>query len=570
MSHSAVHPGGQSAASAPELPAAITELTSALGEAAVLTDPTSLGEFGDPYAPAEWTDLRPAAVVQPSSVEEVQAVVRIANEHRLTLWTVSRGKNNGYGGSAVRGPGSVLVHLGRMNKVVEVNEELAYAVVEPGVSFYDLYDELGRHGHRLWAAVPDLGWGSVLGNALDHGMGYAPNGDRAASVCGMEIVLADGTIVRTGMGAMEGSPSWHLSKRGFGPTLDGLFMQSNFGIVTKVGIWLMPKPQVYSSCRVFGSDDRDLEALVDTLRPLLLDGTITGQPGIYEGLPAAGWVSGAWTLRFGLYGREAEVDLKIATIRDAFALIDGVTVSEDRYQGQPPQEAWQTAKVHAGVPSQDQIDELGLDDPDLPLGHTVFSSVVPNTGAHARAITELFRRHVRQAGLRGGQGLVIHGRYITNLGLIAFPRGDRAAAEAVFETYRTMVHEATVLGYGEYRTHVSMMDLVAGQFGFNDHALLRTTEKIKDVLDPNGILSPGKSGIWPNRLRAEWEAAETADQLYLCPGARMQLLRGLWLSHGSGAACGEGLHGMSRGAPPGSPAPAGHYVRLPKAWQQQP
>lgn len=399
MSHSAVHPGGQSAASAPELPAAITELTSALGEAAVLTDPTSLGEFGDPYAPAEWTDLRPAAVVQPSSVEEVQAVVRIANEHRLTLWTVSRGKNNGYGGSAVRGPGSVLVHLGRMNKVVEVNEELAYAVVEPGVSFYDLYDELGRHGHRLWAAVPDLGWGSVLGNALDHGMGYAPNGDRAASVCGMEIVLADGTIVRTGMGAMEGSPSWHLSKRGFGPTLDGLFMQSNFGIVTKVGIWLMPKPQVYSSCRVFGSDDRDLEALVDTLRPLLLDGTITGQPGIYEGLPAAGWVSGAWTLRFGLYGREAEVDLKIATIRDAFALIDGVTVSEDRYQGQPPQEAWQTAKVHAGVPSQDQIDELGLDDPDLPLGHTVFSSVVPNTGAHARAITELFRRHVRQAGL---------------------------------------------------------------------------------------------------------------------------------------------------------------------------
>jgi 4-cresol dehydrogenase (hydroxylating) len=478
--------------------AAVKELTSALGDGAVLTD----GDFGDPYAPAEWTDLRPAVVVQPTSVEEVQAVVRIAGEHRLTLWPVSRGKNNGYGGSAVADPGSVLVHLGRMNKVIEVNEELAYAVVEPGVSFYDLYDELGRRGHRLWAAVPDLGWGSVMGKALDHGMGYMPNGDRAASVCGMEVVLADGTLIRTGMGAMEGSPSWHLSKRGFGPALDSLFMQSNFGIVTKVGIWLMPKPQVYSSCRVSVSDDGDLEALVDTLRPLILDGTITGQPAIFGPAPHAGWVAGPWTLRFGLYGREAEVDLKIATIRDAFTAIDGASVYENRYDGQPPPEAWQTDKVHAGVPSQDQIDEIGLDDPDLPLGHTVFSSVVPNTGAHVRAITELFRRHTQPAGLPAGQSIVIHGRYITNLGLIAFPRGDRQAAEAVFEIYRAMVLEATALGYGEYRTHVRTMDLVAEQFGFNDHALQRTTEKIKDALDPNGVLAPGKSGIWPGWRRS--------------------------------------------------------------------
>lgn len=501
MSQGAMHPEGD--ASAAEFGAAVKEFTSALGEDAVLTDAASLREFGDPYAPPAWANPRPALAVQPASLEEVQAVVRIANEHRLALWTVSRGKNNGYGGSAVAHPGSVLVHLGRMNKVAEVNEELAYAVVEPGVSFYDLYEELGRHGHRLWAAVPDLGWGSVLGNAVDHGIGYAPNGDRAESVCGMEVVLADGTIVRTGMGAMEGSPSRHLSKRGFGPTFDGLFMQSNFAIVTKVGIWLMPRPQVYSSCLVSVIDDGDLEALVDTLRPLVLDGTITGQPGIFSPLPRAGWVSGPWTLRFGLYGREAEVDLKIATIRDAFAAIDGATVSENRYHGQPPQEASQTDKVHAGVPNQDMIDEIGLDDPNLPLGHTVFSSIVPNTGAHARAITELFRRHMRRTGLPGGQSLVVNGRYITNLGLIPFPRDDRGAAEAVFETYRTMVHEATALGYGEYRTHVSTMDMVAEQFGFNDHALLRTTEKIKDALDPNGILSPGKSGIWPSRLRGE-------------------------------------------------------------------
>lgn len=59
------------------------------------------------------------------------------------------------------------------------------------------------------------------------------------------------------------------------------------------------------------------------------------------------------------------------------------------------------------------------------------------------------------------------------------------------------------LPYGEYRTHVSMMDPVADQFGCNDQALLRVIEKIKDVLDPNGILSPGKSGIWPSRCASD-------------------------------------------------------------------
>ena len=64
-----------------------------------------------------------------------------------------------------------------------------------------------------------------------------------------------------------------------------------------------------------------------------------------------------------------------------------------------------------------------------------------------------------------------------------------------------MVAEAGRRGYGEYRAHLSFMDLAADQFGFNDHALRRFNETIKDTLDPNGIIAPGKSGIWGTRLR---------------------------------------------------------------------
>jgi 4-cresol dehydrogenase (hydroxylating) len=56
-------------------------------------------------------------------------------------------------------------------------------------------------------------------------------------------------------------------------------------------------------------------------------------------------------------------------------------------------------------------------------------------------------------------------------------------------------------GYGLYRTNLRYMDLVAEQYDFNDHAMRRFNEKLKDALDPHGILSPGKQGIWPRSMR---------------------------------------------------------------------
>lgn len=69
-----------------------------------------------------------------------------------------------YGGPAPRLSGSLALDLHRMNKVIEVNEEFSYAVVEPGVTFTDLYDYCKLHNLRVWPSVPSLGWGSVIGN----------------------------------------------------------------------------------------------------------------------------------------------------------------------------------------------------------------------------------------------------------------------------------------------------------------------------------------------------------------------------------------------------------------------
>ena len=68
---------------------------------------------------------------------------------------------------------------------------------------------------NVWMSAPALGWGSVIGNSLDRGWGYTPNGDNCSHICGLEVVMADGTILRTGMGQLEQAKCWQLFKNGY-------------------------------------------------------------------------------------------------------------------------------------------------------------------------------------------------------------------------------------------------------------------------------------------------------------------------------------------------------------------
>ena len=160
-----------------------------------------------------------AAAVAPLTAEQVAEVVKLANAHKLPLWPISRGKNFGYGGAAPRLKGSVVLDLSRMKKI-EFDTENGTALLEPGVGFYDLYDYIQQNKLPYWVSTPGNSWGSVIGNALDRGVGYTTYGENTSKLCGMEVVLPTGELVRTGMGAMTGSPTWNLYKYGFGPAWD--------------------------------------------------------------------------------------------------------------------------------------------------------------------------------------------------------------------------------------------------------------------------------------------------------------------------------------------------------------
>ena len=502
---------------------ALRELEAALGSEYVLFGDTAQTR-ADPYGFADPQLHRPAAVALPASVEELQAVLAIAREHRTPLWTVSTGKNLGYGGAAPRLAGSVVVDLQRMNRILEVNEELGYAVVEPGVRFLDLYAHLQVHGHRLMMSVPDIGWGSLIGNALERGFGYAPMWDHSANACGMELLLADGRVVRTGMGAKNGSSAWHVYKGGFGPSLDGLLQQSNFGIVTRMGVWLMSRPETVVTCMLKAPRVTDIGPLVDKLRPLLLDGTIQSNAVIgnttviasmmserriwWDGdgaLPehavqaaADGLHLGRWNARFGLYGRASMTDARLAIVQAALARIEGAELVVRRYSGDVT-----AAEAHPADHAQLGIPGLALLRMAAWRGgtpaHTDFSLVCPATRADVERQRALIQTQVECHGFDYAGGFTLNGRHAIALALLAFDRDDEAQPQQVHALFSRLIESASAAGYAPYRAHLAFMDEISAQYDFNDHALRAVAETIKNALDPIGILSPGKQGIWPGR-----------------------------------------------------------------------
>ena len=507
---------------------ALTAFREALGDDAVIIGARELSEFGDPFRPPAGDWYEPGAVLQPGSVDQVQAILRIATAHKVPVWTNGQGRNNGYGGAAPRVSGSFVLNLRRMNQVLEVNEQSAYALVEPGVSFFALYDHLRSIGSKLWMSVPDLGWGSIIGNTLEHGVGYTPMGDHLNSQCGMEVILANGDLLRTGLGGLSASKGWQVYKHSCGPAVDGLFSQSNYGVVTKMGVQLMQAPDCYMPGWLQLQHDSDLELLLEQLRPLMMNGTIPNQPMIinnvcgmsaftrrdawYTGegpLPQAVLdeisrrpMLGAWVMRFALYGDEQIVMRQREMVEAAFGTIPGAQVTFSKYNGRDlPELENPHERVQAGIPSM-ALDQMTQWYGGEKGGHIGFSSAAPITAADGAAIRDLVRDELNDAGLDYSGVFIVSKRSMIHVGLVVFDTADAAQTEAAYAACKRMVITAAKLGYGEYRSHLDFMDLVADQYDFNNHAQRRFHETIKDALDPHGILSPGKQGIWPTSYRS--------------------------------------------------------------------
>ena len=485
----------------------------------------SLEPYFDPFVPlADPHAFAPSAAILPANVEEIRAILRVANETRVPVWTVSTGRNFAYGGAAPRLAGSVVLDLQRMNRILEVDERLAWARVEPGVSYFDLHAHLREQHLRLWVDPPAAGWGSVVGNTLERGFGTTAYGDHATAQCGMEVVLANGDVVRTGMGAIENGTAWHLYKPGYGPSFDALFTQSNYGVVTKMGLWLMPAPQAFVIGEIHFAREDDLGVIVDTLRALQLDGTIR-QHAVIEGAirraaslaPRSRWYEGAgpmpeaavaamerdlgvgrWNLHYALYGAPEVIDAQRRIVERAFAGVPDARFAARRYaEGEEPQGG--ADRNLAGIPAMSAF--RMLDWRGGSGAHVDFSPVCPATGRDAMRQYSMAKARANEYGFDYYGGFTSGERHLHHIAAAIFDGSDARQSEQAADLLRAWMSDAHGAGYGEYRSHLVYMDFAAARYNFNDGALLRLSETIKDALDPQGILSPGKQGIWPKAFR---------------------------------------------------------------------
>lgn len=255
-----------------QLEHALGEWANLLGKEHVRYDASLLDEYAATTLPS---GTRSLAVVRPANTAQVSELVKIAARYRIPVYPISRGKNWGYGDACPATDGQVIVDLGRMNRIREVNRELAYAVIEPGVTQGQLATHLKETNSGLMLDVTGAGPdASIVGNTLERGFGHTPYGDHLAHSCGMEVVLADGSVLNTGFGAFENAQAARVFPWGLGPWLDGLFTQSNLGIVTQMCIHLMPTPEHVEAFAMRIGSDLQLGEVVERLRDLRLSETV--------------------------------------------------------------------------------------------------------------------------------------------------------------------------------------------------------------------------------------------------------------------------------------------------------
>lgn len=511
MSEAKPLPQGLSAA---EFDAAVAAFSAILGAEQVIVEQGRLSAYRKLYIPIEDDALVVSGALMPNSVEQIQKILAVCNQYKLPIWPISTGRNIGFGSAAPAQTGQLLLDLGRMNRIIEVDVELATALIEPGVTYRQLQDYLDEHQLPFWLDAPSPGpIVSPLSNTLEHGNGYTTNSDHMKSFSGMEVVLANGDVIKTGMGELPNCKSWQAYRYGYGPYIDGLFSQSNFGVVTKMGIFLTPMPAGAKAFAVHYAKREDLAKAIDTFRRLRMDGTISVPGSALSGLSLLAFGgkrsdfyngSGAipkalvdklleqaglphWRIGGVVYGDEQETAIKLKKIEQAFAATQPLKIFTEAPGDGPGFSADLAAAT--GQMSLENFRILNYVGGGGVIWHTPVSAM---KGAYVERLRQLSEEVLQRHGFDYLSMNWLDGRDMHKTTGIFFNRADPAQLQAAQACYDDLVQTTSREGFGNYRASVHYMDEQAALFG---PAMRNLHTSIKRALDPNGVLAPGKSGI---------------------------------------------------------------------------
>ena len=358
--------------------------------------------------------------------------------------------------------------------------------------------------------------------------------------------MATGEVLRTGFGHFGTARAANVYKYGVGPYIDGLFTQSNFGIVTKIGVWLMPEPERFVACYFSCDKESDLGPLIGAVRWLLLNKIVKGSINLvhrnrvltmltrypWEEMSgktplseavcsrmAAEKKVGAWNGVAALYGTGEEVSAakkvirrllrgKVARINfvsertlrlaerfpklmgaltgmNIFEVLKALKPSFAIMKGRPGEVSLPTPywRTKKPVPPRD------IDPAKDNCGLIWLAPVVPMTKENAEGfigvVRPIFARHGFEDCITF---TTVNERSFDCTLPVLYDRSDPAETKRAAQCHDELLRACMDNGYIPYRVGIqSMAGLVGGDDVFWD-----VVQKLKKTLDPQGIISPGR------------------------------------------------------------------------------
>jgi len=420
---------------------------------------------------------RPDAAVWPVNTEQISAIMKLANREKVPV--VPRGAGTSLAGLAVPEQGGIILDLGRMDKIIDINIEDRLAVVQPGVIYADLDRALSPHGFFF---PPDPASGSVCtlgGNVATNAGGIkgAKYGTTKDYVLALEVVLPDGRILHTGSKCMKSVSGYDLTRLFVGS-------EGTLGVVTEITFKVNPKPPMNSTSMATFETLEDAgravsEIMYSGILPSGLE--IVDQQSLTAinentdlGLPE---VEAMLVAETDGHTRE-ETEFQMKKIVSIFKKNHASTVKHEDDK-EKAEALWTARKSAYGVAARIN-NNLFVEDLAVPM------SKVPDM---LRAISDIAKKHDVKMPTVGHAG-------DGNLHpVICFDGTNADEVKRVEEASAELFEKVIELGgtlTGEHGIGLAKIPFMGLE---HDEISMDIMRSIKRLFDPNNILNPGKMGL---------------------------------------------------------------------------
>ena len=422
----------------------------------------------------------PDAVVRPMNTEEVSKIVKLANKYKVPI--TPRGAGTGLCGAAVPIKVGIIMDMQAMNKIKSITPENLFCIVEPGVIYDHLNAELKKSGYTF-PGSPGSGEAANIGGmvaANASGMRAIKYGATRDYVLGLEVVLPTGEVMKVGNHTLKNSSGYQLEKLFVGS-------EGTLGIITEIILKIVALPKAVAAALVsFDKVEKAGQAISNIIaHPIIpssmeiMDNTCitAANRGIDAGLPDVPAIL------------IIEVDGPIEEVRREIRKVDKVCQESGATDITVSEDAAIYGKWHAARKSV--LPALGAYSPDLKIVSLADDMGVPISKV-AEAVMAFKEISDRNKVIIATYGHASDGNLHTKFLIDPSKEDDwKRAEKAVGEIYEAVMRlHGTVSG--EHGVGISK----APYMKIERASALKTMKAIKDALDPNGIMNPGKMFEW--------------------------------------------------------------------------